>query len=358
MKLFRVLGIQLELHVTFLLLLLWAFLTGWADSGWVGAMVATGGLVVIFACVVLHELGHCVAAMRYHVPIRKILLLPIGGMAQFGHIPKDPRKELVITLAGPLVNLVIVVVLLPFASFPPLEPWRFFAWMVTGPVELLVGFNAIMGLFNLLPLFPMDGGRILRAILAMRLSYLRATKWAVMAARPLLLLGIAWVLVRDQNFLTAALFAFIYIGGDLEYRMVRQRERFAGYRVRDFMRPSPVRLPIEATVADLPNEGRRDVLLVKNDQEARILPFRDALRLRLRGQPEDTLYDHGQPIRQVVHANWSLTLFLSFAQQSGIHWYPVQEDGQTVGVIFPPEMERLLEDRENEQERREEKNFG
>src|SRR5688500_15977068 len=176
MNLFRVRGIQLAVHFSFFLLLGVNAFVGWADSGRSGLFWHTAALLAFFTCVVLHELGHSFTAMHYRIGVRRILLMPIGGMAEFDEIPRQPRRELLITLAGPAVNFAIAGGL--WLLLPPGSGRDDAAMNVIDFGHLLMQWNLLMGCFNLLPAFPMDGGRILRAALATRLSYLRATFWA------------------------------------------------------------------------------------------------------------------------------------------------------------------------------------
>src|SRR5450432_394859 len=178
-NLFRVFGIQLSVHVGFLLLLAYAGLEGWSEDGGSGMVASVAVLVVFYVCVVLHELGHSLTARRFGVKVPRILLLPIGGMAEFDRIPREPGAEFLITIAGPMVNFAIAAVLFAFAGLPQGFPFHpEFAGSIRGFAHLLLCWNLVMGCFNLLPVFPMDGGRLLRSLLAIRLPYLRATWWA------------------------------------------------------------------------------------------------------------------------------------------------------------------------------------
>ena len=154
----------------------------------------------------------------------RILLLPIGGMAEFSAIPRQPRRELLITLAGPAVNFTIVLLLLPFVPVPRIWSDAAIELNLHGLGQILLWMNLVMGCFNLLPIFPMDGGRILRALLATRWPYVRATLWAATLGKVLALIGAGLMAFVWQNPLGAILFAFIFIAGDLEYRMVKRRE--------------------------------------------------------------------------------------------------------------------------------------
>jgi Zn-dependent protease len=184
-------------------------------------------LLAFFTCVVLHEFGHSLTALRYGVGVRRILLMPIGGMAEFDSIPREPSRELAITLAGPAVNFAIAAGLWLLAGMPAGWPRGDydFAASATGFAQLLVHWNLLMGLFNLVPVFPMDGGRIFRALLATRLPYLRATFIAATVAKVLAVAGIALALFVFDAALTAVLFAFIFVAGEAEYRAVKRREQ-------------------------------------------------------------------------------------------------------------------------------------
>lgn len=220
MNLFRVRGIQLAVHFSFFLLLAVNAFVGWSEGGQAGLFWHTAALIAFFTCVVLHELGHSFTAMRYGIGVRRILLMPIGGMAEFDEIPREPKRELLITLAGPAVNFVIAGLL--WLVLPPAPA------VETNPMTLvefghvLLQWNLLMGCFNFLPAFPMDGGRILRAALATRLNYMRATFWAATVGKVLCVIGM--VVAGFQEPLLVVLFGFIFFVGEMEYRAVKRRE--------------------------------------------------------------------------------------------------------------------------------------
>lgn len=250
-NLFRIRGIQLALHFSFVLLLAYAGYAGYQEHGFTGMGWAIALLLAFFTCIVLHELGHSFTARRFGVGVRRILLMPIGGMAEFDQIPRVPRQELLITVAGPAVNFLIAGLLWlildpghapgPEADLPSSLSelgWILFSW------------NIYIGLFNLVPVFPMDGGRILRALLAKKLPYERATFWAATIAKVLAAAGIV-VALLFHNWLLAALFVFIFAAGELEYRAVRIREEQEAYweRIRERLRGA---LPATSLAADEP----------------------------------------------------------------------------------------------------------
>ena len=229
-NLFRVFGIQLSVHATFFLLLAYTGYEGWQDGGGMTGLVWRVILTVtFFICVVLHELGHSLTARRYGVRVPRILLLPIGGMAEFDHIPRKPSAEFLITIAGPAVNFVIAALLLPFV-------WRYVLgidevteFSMAETFTVLFEWNLIMGIFNLLPVYPMDGGRILRSILAIWLPYLRATWWAVTVTRFLAPLFAFIAYYYLDSVMLGVLFIFIFIVGNNEYRQLLRREQEAAY---------------------------------------------------------------------------------------------------------------------------------
>ena len=228
MNLFRVRGIQLSVHFSFFLLLAAFGVNGWEDERGAGMLWNMATLVGFFACVVLHELGHSFTAMHFGVGVRRILLLPIGGMAEFDAIPRQPCREFLITIAGPAVNFVIAGLL--WLVVPPYRE-DLAQYSFAGFSYQLLFANVVMGTFNLLPAFPMDGGRILRALLATRFSYVSATRIAARVGKVICVLGIGYALfsaslgwTEKPLWMLAVLFAFIFFVGEMEYRMVKRRE--------------------------------------------------------------------------------------------------------------------------------------
>lgn len=226
MKLFRIRGIQLSVHASFFLLLAYGAWEGWQlnEKNWIAGGLSVLLILLLFVCVTLHELGHAFTAQHFGVGVPRILLLPIGGMAEFDSIPRQPRRELLITLAGPAVNFVL-------ASLLWLGLFTADRWLPVALPELagdmattLLQLNLIMGLFNLAPIFPMDGGRMFRALLATRLPYLRATQIAARTGQILAVMAIGVAVYREWWMLTF-LFAFIFFVGDLELKALERRER-------------------------------------------------------------------------------------------------------------------------------------
>lgn len=227
-----ILGIEIKVHAIFLMLL---GFVGWSNAsagGPAAGLAAVIFFLTIFFFVLLHELGHSIAARRYGVVVRDIVLLPIGGVARMESLPQNPRQELVIAFAGPAVNFVAVIVL------------YFFMRAMNWPVDHLsfdlsgkdfwngmLSLNAFMGLFNLIPAFPMDGGRVLRALLAMRYPYAQATRYASSVGQIFAVLFSLAGIFFLNNWWLVIIAVFIFTGAGSEESVVRLRAAIEGVPV-------------------------------------------------------------------------------------------------------------------------------
>ncbi len=338
-RLFRLFDIRIELHFTFLLLLAGIGVLGYVEAGWLGLVFSLAAVCLIFTCVLLHELGHCVAAQRYGIDVPRILLMPIGGMAQFERIPREPWRELVITAAGPAVNFVLAGGLFLVFGFP--SDWSAVAGLGSelNLGQMLAVVNLLMGTFNLLPVFPMDGGRIFRALMAYRCSYLGATRAAVIVGKVLAVVGIFLALWQFENFLAAALFAFIFIGGDAEYRVVRRQELFGGLRVGDLVHGSYASIPASATIADASEAFREvsaaELLVLNGDGQVVGLLNRSAVRRPTRAPFVGTepVGNRMLPVTRVLQAHWPLEILgdAILSGQEGV--YPVYQGHVLRGIL-------------------------
>ena len=187
-KIARVAGIDIHVHATFLLVLAWLALRDYRAGGAAAALAGVLSLLSVFLIVVLHEYGHALTARRYGIATRDITLLPIGGVARLESIPRDPRQELAIAVAGPAVNIALALVILAVlvvtgGGVPPAAALLPFVGGEGGAgggfLAAMLAVNVALVLFNMIPAFPMDGGRVLRAVLALRSGdYTRATEQA------------------------------------------------------------------------------------------------------------------------------------------------------------------------------------
>lgn len=337
-KLFRLFGIQLELHFTFLLLVAWVFWSSWQDGDWRRAIWSTALVLLVFTCVVLHELGHCLMAKRYKITIHRILLLPIGGMAQFGHIPRKPLRELLITLAGPMVNFLLAGILRILLG----SPWEWvYGDFRYGWVDLLYSllfFNLAMGIFNLLPIFPMDGGRILRAILALRYSYLASTRAAVYVAMPLAAGGVLVALLYENvSDIMALLFAFIFVGGQLEYKMVKRSESLRGRKIGDLVNRNFITLRGEVTIGKtrgiLEEQPSIEVVFLEERGRLRMISRQRFHQIASRVPADDSLLPITQSAQTYLDAEWPLQLLSDRFREDDYGIFPVLRGGVLIGVL-------------------------
>jgi len=174
----KIAGTAVRIHFTFLLFLAWIFIAGYASGGAATAWGTLLFIVLVFACVLAHEFGHILTARAFGVPTPDVTLLPIGGVARLERIPEDPRQEFLIAIAGPAVNVVIAFFLIAFAGVDITGQIGVVENESISLVDRLAAVNLFLAVFNLIPAFPMDGGRVLRALLGIRLGFVRATEIA------------------------------------------------------------------------------------------------------------------------------------------------------------------------------------
>jgi Zn-dependent protease/predicted transcriptional regulator len=222
-KLGRLWGVDVYVHATFGLLMAFVLLSrGMAGGGLAAGVSGLLFLTLLFTSVLFHEFGHSLAARRYGIRTRHITLLPIGGVAELERMPEKPRQELVVALAGPAVNVAIAAVLAAGALLGG-------GLTTDGLVGRLLTANVFLVLFNLLPAFPMDGGRVLRALLASRIDYVRATKYAAVTGQAMAALFGVVGLFGNPLLLFVAL--FVWLGASHESRAVEWRHSLRGVPV-------------------------------------------------------------------------------------------------------------------------------
>jgi Zn-dependent protease/CBS domain-containing protein len=226
-RLFNVAGTAVRIHLTFFLLLAFYAWVGWRQGGAQGAVDLVVFIALLFVCVVLHEFGHVFAARRYGIRTSDVTLLPIGGVASLERMPEKPAQEIVVALAGPAVNLVIAAVLLLAlgGSFDPSQMAQLdqASMSLAGRVAIA---NLALCLFNLIPAFPMDGGRVLRALLAIPMGYTRATRVAAGIGQALAFaFGLLGLMAGNALLILIAVFIFLAASGEAGYVQVREYTR-------------------------------------------------------------------------------------------------------------------------------------
>lgn len=259
-------GIRIFIHWTFIILIGWIIFNN-LGKGLGGTEILWSILFVltIFACVTLHELGHALAAKRFRIKTRDITLLPIGGVAQMESIPEKPKEELIVALAGPAVNLVIFALLF---FILPRQAEDLLQFQNIGPANFLYALmfvNMWLALFNLIPAFPMDGGRVFRALLAFRMNRSKATRIAAGLGQ-FLAMGFVFLGFFYNPFLVF-IGLFIFLGAQAEAQQTETQSLLRGFTVRDALLEEVPHMPADATIrnaADRLLQGQNKNFLVKN----------------------------------------------------------------------------------------------
>ena len=232
----RLFGSELRVHATFFLILLWIGIVGYGQGGPAAAAENVIFILALFVCVIAHEFGHALMARRFGIKTPDITLLPIGGMARLERMPEKPAQEIAVALAGPAVNIVIWAVLLLFlgGAAAPTGDLITSDGTLRGFLGRLASVNLFLAVFNMLPAFPMDGGRVLRAALASVMGRVRATNAAAAAGRTLAFaMGFLGLLSGNPVLILIAFFIFIAAGA--EKQDVTMRALSARFSARDAM---------------------------------------------------------------------------------------------------------------------------
>lgn len=342
----RIAGTDIKVHVTFVLLLVWYAFAAWRSAGFGAALAGVLFLLALFACVLLHEFGHILTARRFGVRTPDVILLPIGGVARLERIPDEPKQELLIAVAGPLVTLGIALALYVWVratgSVPPTltDPY-------SGSLAArLMAVNLWLLGFNLIPAFPMDGGRMLRALLATRIGVVRATRAAAVLGQ---VLAGAMILVGLSGHILLAVIGFlVFVGASAEANAVETRAIGEGLRVADMMVTQFRTVPARATLAHavdllLSGEQREFPVLDDHGLPGGILTRDNLIRgLRERG-PESTVADAMTASVPAVSPALGFQDALERLRQSGLPALPVVDGGGIlVGLLTMDNVSDLL----------------
>lgn len=339
-------GIDVIVHWTFLLLvgllMTTQLLTG---ASWATVAGSTTLLLAVFLCVLLHEFGHALTAQVFGIRTQDITLLPIGGLARLERIPENPWQEFWIALAGPAVNVAIVALLLPVAVAlgGVHDLWRGDLTAASFLAQL-ISINVTLVAFNLLPAFPMDGGRVLRAVLAMFLPYAKATNIAAACGQVMaVLFGIVGFFTNWMLMLVAF---FVYFAARGEAQHVQTRSLVRGARVRDAMVPRfrglDPGMSLRAAVEELLADHQQDFPVVERGQVIGVLHRVDLLSGLARGRFEATVRDVMARDCQFIDESMPLDQAFAVMQQSGRSMLPVLHGHSLVGVLTSDNIEEWL----------------
>lgn len=343
-------GIPVKLHWSFSLLIVYVIYAGYSNGfEWGGIAGMSLFVLGLFFCVVLHEFGHALTARKYGVETRDIILSPIGGIARLEKLPEKPIQEFYVAIAGPLVNLAIVIIIIPVLLLifgNDIEWGKGFISSILNLIDfnnpinilpfLLLG-NIMLAGFNLLPAFPMDGGRIFRSLLSIRMGRLRATRIASYFGNFFGILMIVYGFY-EYHIITSLIGVFIFLLATHEYRMVKLETLLKNNYVRDIFREQFTPLYLDSRMGEAEDLLRRDYeqnfLVFDRDQQLKGVLHEmfiiEAVRKNdLDGPVAEYLSSRYEPIRKED----TLDKIVKKMQQFGYSILPVYEEEQLIGVV-------------------------
>ncbi len=230
----RLLGSELRVHVTFFLLLAWVGFAAYSSGGWPAALNNILFVLALFACVVAHEFGHALMARRYGIRTPDITLLPIGGLARLERMPEKPMQEVWVALAGPAVNVVIWAILVVLGAGIQLGSLAQIDSAGTNLLSRLAYVNLLLAAFNMIPAFPMDGGRVFRALLCMKMERAKATRIAALGGQ-IVAVGLGFLGLTSGNPILVLIAVFVFIAANSENQDVALRSVARRVKARDAM---------------------------------------------------------------------------------------------------------------------------
>jgi len=348
-KVARVFGIELRIHITFFLIVFYiAYIWGWGMDnklGWPGAVYGAFLVSVLFICVVIHELCHSRMAQHYGAEVASITLLPIGGVSMLKNMPEDPKKELWVSLVGPASNLVIAVflgialILVP-GKVSAESAEQFFDVVsgitLQGFVTYMLIINVLLALFNMLPAFPLDGGRVLRSILAQYMPYMKATRVAVTTGQVFaFILGIAGLLSGAWIWMLIAV--FIYFGAEQEGRGTEVKSVLskltAGQAVEANAKALSPEQPLSEVVAIVLHSFQEDFPVLDGGSIVGVLTRANLIGGLHNIGPEAQVGQVMEKDFPIVEASTLFSEVYEKMSASGVKAVPVVEDGRLLGMV-------------------------
>lgn len=345
----RIAGIGVYIHTTFLLILIWVAWIAWQqEQTLAGTLAGLGFILLLFGCVLLHELGHALAARKYGIQTRDITLLPIGGVARLERMPDDPVQELWVALAGPAVNVAISMVLFVWLSFTVnVEALANIGMLSDSLLIRLLSVNIMLAVFNMIPAFPMDGGRVLRALLAVRMPYTRATQIASSLGQALALAFAFIGLLYYPWLMFIAL--FVWIGAAQEASMVQLKSAMYGIPVSRAMLTEFRTLTPDQTLADVIDMilkgSQQDFPVIEQGRVVGILMQNDMLvALAHQGQNVHVASVMRQDFETAAPNDMLQTLFIRMQDRAcDCHTVPVLQDDRLLGIVTKQNIGEFLE---------------
>jgi stage IV sporulation protein FB len=346
-KIGAIAGTAIRLHITFLLFLGWIFFASYASGGAQAAWTSLAFMILLFACVVAHEFGHIFMARRFGVTTPTVTLLPIGGVAQLERIPEKPWEEFLVAIAGPAVNVVIAALLvLVFGATLDASNLAGVDKSTAGMLDRLAVVNIFLVLFNLIPAFPMDGGRVLRAALASRLGYVRATEIAA-AIGQFVAFALGFVGLFG-NPLLIFIAIFVYLAAASESRLVAVRAISRGVPIRSAMitqfAPLKPDAAIDEAVETLLRTSQSEFPVVDDaGRPVGVLGRNDLIRtLKQLGPDARVAEAMTSPLPVVSHRAWLDEAFRALQEKAAPAVGVVDGSGRLVGLVTTETIAEML----------------
>lgn len=341
----KVAGVKLRIHWTFVLLIIWV---SWIHSNmgydFQEILLVLGFVLTIFVCVILHELGHATAAKKYNIETMDITILPIGGLARLEKMPDEPGQELWIAVAGPLVNVVIAGILfLVLSTTGTLSPE-----LLEGKIRAdnfllyLMSVNIFLVVFNLIPAFPMDGGRIFRALLSFKMNRLKATKIAAAVGQVIAVFFVLLGLFSNPFLIFIGI--VVYLGAQMEAQLAEAKFVLSDYKVKDVMLASYSVLEedeaLSNAVKKLLNEQSKEFLVMRQSDVVGVLT-RDNIIQGLAHKGKDiTVSEVMNRDFKTLNPEMSVEEVYTIMQQDSNTMLPVVSENELKGAL---DMENIVE---------------
>ncbi len=345
-------GIKVFVHWTFLILIAWIFISYYRlGQGFTEALTGVLFILVLFTCVVLHEFGHALTARRFKIVTKDITLYPIGGISNLERIPSKPSQEFQVAIAGPIVNLVIAAVLWILLK----SAGHVFTFENTRDIRLtgadfgmnLIYVNILLAVFNLIPAFPMDGGRVLRSLLSMKIDHSKATKVAAMIGQ---ILAIAFVFLGFfYDFWLIFIGLFIFLGAGAESRVEELKHALEGVKAESVMMTNFIAVSPDITLQKAAEEilgsNEKSLLVMDNGKLMGILDYKNIVEGMHKGLEHQRVSDFITGDYYKFNANEDLSERFMQILQGGQSLFPVMNGDRVAGVISSDNLYRWIQSR-------------
>ncbi|MBN1871403.1 MAG: site-2 protease family protein [Candidatus Omnitrophica bacterium] len=340
-KLFNIFGISVKIHLTFFLLPLFFLVMGGIKS-----MVL---VLIVFICVTMHELTHSLVAMSFGIKVKDITLLPIGGVASMNKMPDNPKQEFLISIAGPLFNIVLAAVLIFVFYYAPWMPESILfrptlgnTWLHT--IALVPWINITLAIFNLLPAFPMDGGRVLRSLLATKIDYRKATRIAVNIGH-IFAIVFGYLGFAHDNPLLIFIAIFVYMAASAEESHVNIKETLKDFLVKDILNPQYTTLnketPLSKVFELVFHTHQEDFPVVEGGLLVGFVTRQDIIRSLHATGPNETIENIMRKDLPAVSPEDKLVIVQRIMEEKGTRALPVAKGSLIYGIITLEDIGRV-----------------